>query len=536
MFASVRLRLLSLAALGFFAVVLLTTLTFLNLGHLGRQQDDAYRRSQTASRAMEASRLGAQFYRIIGDAVINRDLDAAERDFAVMKAEAFGDMDALAAEADTAAEQQAVKSARRSIEAIAALFEKQMLPALRSAAEVDGSIRSLDGQIDTHVNAVRSQLKEMAESTLAEAALADQEFDAQRVHTTQLSIAISVVVAIILAIVSLRISTSIVRSLHSARDAAQRIANGDLSGRVEVRGRDEFADLLSACSRMQDNLRGIVKELQADAQKIAAMSEELSTTTEQIAAATEEQSQSASSMAASVEQMSVSITHVSDRAGDVRSASVSSGEASRHGQNVIDQLLKGNHDTSAAVEDAAERIEQLGRLSEEISSIVMVIREVAEQTNLLALNAAIEAARAGEQGRGFAVVADEVRKLAERTGQSTQDITKMIGEIQSVTREAVGGMTQAVERVHAGNALSEKARETIGEIGAKSSSVLSSVEEITSALKEQSSASNDIARRVEQIAVASEENSAAVRSTAESAKSLENVSMGLQQATARFRL
>ena len=536
MFSSVRFRLFALAGLSLLAVVLLVGLTFADLRRLGEQQDETYLRSQTASHAMEASRLGAQFYRIIGDAVINRDLNAAEQAFSALETEAAADLDALAAAADNDAERRAVAEARRGIDEIVSLFETRLVPALRDAEAVDPAVQRIDGEIDRHVDAVRSNLKAMAESTLAEAAKADRNFDDTRAGTTRYSLAIGVIVAILLAVTSLRVAASITRSLSTARDATQRIAGGDLSTEVQVTGRDEFADLLSACGRMQDGLREIVGQLQDNGQRISAMSEELATTTEQISAATQEQSESASAMAASVEQMSVSITHVSDRASDVRTASVSSGDASREGDAVMKTLLQGNRETSAAVEDAATRIRDLGRLSEEISSIVMVISEVAEQTNLLALNAAIEAARAGEQGRGFAVVADEVRKLAERTGQSTQDITRMIGEIQTVTREAVAGMSAAVDRVHAGNDLSQRAQATMAEIGNRSTSVVASVEEITSALREQSAASNDIARRVEQIAVASEENSAAVRSTAESAKSLEDVSADLQRSIARFRL
>ncbi len=536
MFASVRFRLLALAALGFAAIMLLIAVVATNLTMLGQEQDDAYLRSQTASAAMEASRLGSQFYRIIGDAVINRDLAAARKDFAALKQEALGDLDDLAADADTPEEKSSVSGARKGVDGIIALFETKLLPTLEYAGTVDASVRDIDAEIDTQVNVIRDHMKAMADSTLAEAVAADEAFDATRRETVQLSIAIGVAVAIVLGFVSLRIAASILKSLATAQDVTRRIATGDLSGEIVVKGRDEFAAMLASCSDMQQKLRDIVLQMQADAQQVATMSEELSTTTEQLSVATDEQSQSASSMAASVEEMSVSISHVSARADDVREASVSSGAASREGGTVIDKLLVGNRDTSGAVEDAATRIEELGRLSEEISSIVMVIREVADQTNLLALNAAIEAARAGEQGRGFAVVADEVRKLAERTGQSTQDITRMIGEIQGVTREVVGGMHSAVDKVRAGNALSEQARDTISEIGDKSTSVVESVEEITNALREQSAASNDIARRVEQIAVSSEENSAAVRSTAEAAKSLEGVSVRLQEATARFRL
>jgi len=536
MFTSIRFRLLSLAALGFATVVILVGVVSVSLDSQGEQQHQVVHRSEMASRAMEASRLGAQFYRIIGDAVINRDLPDAQQQFNTLKVEAIEDLTQLAKDADTPAESAAVANARQGVEEIIRIFEQELMPVLASAENVDAGIRAIDAKVDTHVNTVRTDLKSVADATLKEAQQADEAFDAAQDELVWTLIIVGAVVAIVLAFISLRIAGSIVRSITAAQRAIERVAEGKLGGEIDVSGKDEIGRMMQACAHMQQELRDVVTELQQDAQKIAAMSEGLSSTTAQLSISTEEQSQSASSMAACMEQMSVSITHVSDRADDVRTASISSGDAAREGTDLIDRLLSGNQNTSAAVDKAAERINDLGRLSEQISSIVMVIRDVADQTNLLALNAAIEAARAGEQGRGFAVVADEVRKLAERTGQSTQDIGKMIGEIQSVTHEVVADMNDAVARVRDSSALSEQARDTMHEIGGKSTSVVDSISEISLAVREQSAASTDIARQVEQIAVSSEENSAAVRSTASAAKELEAVSQQLQQATTHFQL
>ena len=297
MFASVRFRLMALAGLGFAAILLLVAVVATDLNMLGEQQDSAYLRSQTASDAMEASRLGSQFYRIVGDAVINRDLPAARSEFAALKAEAFGDLDKLAQEADTPEEKAAIAGARKGVEGIVTLFEQKLVPTLEYADSVDASVRAIDAEIDTQVEVVRDQMKSMADSTLAEAVAADKAFDETRQHTIQVSIAIGVAVAIVLAIVSLRIAASILKALSTAQEVTRRIAAGDLSSDVVVKGRDEFAALLSSCSDMQQKLREIVVQMQADAEQVAGMSEELSTTTEQLSVATDEQSQSASSMA-----------------------------------------------------------------------------------------------------------------------------------------------------------------------------------------------------------------------------------------------
>jgi methyl-accepting chemotaxis protein len=343
-------------------------------------------------------------------------------------------------------------------------------------------------------------------------------------------------IAGILLLFAWRIVLSITRPLGEAQEVARRIAGGDLSQTIHLGGRDEVASLLGSCGQMQDALRQLVGSLQKSAQEIAAMSSQMASATTQLAAASEDQAQAASSMAASVEEMSVSISQVSDHAREVSDTATRSGEVSVAGRQIIGSLIEADAETSQSVTATAGKIRELGELSSRISSIVAVIREIAEQTNLLALNAAIEAARAGEQGRGFAVVADEVRKLAERTANSTREIAGMIGQVQAVTGDAVGSMEGVVEDMGGVARLSEEAGGAIREIDEQSKRVLGVVGDITSALNEQSAASNEIARRVEQIAQMSEENSSSVRQTAAAAQQLESVAAELEATSKRFRL
>jgi methyl-accepting chemotaxis protein len=188
------------------------------------------------------------------------------------------------------------------------------------------------------------------------------------------------------------------------------------------------------------------------------------------------------------------------------------------------------------VNESARIINDLGQQSEKISAIVNVIKEIADQTNLLALNAAIEAARAGESGRGFAVVADEVRKLAERTTKSTQEISGMIGAIQSGTQNAVASMTSGVSRVNNGVTLATRAGESIRVIESNARQVVETVADISSSLREQSAASTEIAKNVERIAQMAEENSSAVAENASTATHLERLSEGLEAEVCRFKL
>lgn len=241
-------------------------------------------------------------------------------------------------------------------------------------------------------------------------------------------------------------------------------------------------------------------------------------------------------MAASVEEMSVSIDQVRDHAREARGIADVAGESSRSGGQVVHSSAEEMRLVASAVNEAAGTIRELENYSNEISAIINVIREVADQTNLLALNAAIEAARAGEQGRGFAVVADEVRKLAERTSESTHTIAGVIEKVQQGARRAAQEIENGVTRVEGGVKLAHEAGDSITGIQANSARVVATVMDIGSALDEQSSAAQLIARGVERIATLSEQSSASVRQTSAAARRLNDLAGGLTQAVARFHV
>jgi len=341
-----------------------------------------------------------------------------------------------------------------------------------------------------------------------------------------------------IAISSFLLSTNILRTLGGepavASAITRRIAGGDLATPIECDPNDKDS-LLANIRTMQDNLRDMVASIVRNAELVACSADQLLVASEQVAERARQQSDAASSMAASVEEMAVSIDQVKESATEAHNISEASGALSNDGASVIHNAASEMRKISEAVQSSSQIVEDLGHQSDHITSIVNTIKDIADQTNLLALNAAIEAARAGEQGRGFAVVADEVRKLAERTALSTTEIAGMVSSIQNGTRSAVSSMQAGVEQVSHGVELANQAGESINRIRDGATRVTAVVNDISGSIVEQSIASNDIAQKLETIAQMSEESAAAVRHTADAARQLQSLSSSLHQTVSKFR-
>ena len=335
--------------------------------------------------------------------------------------------------------------------------------------------------------------------------------------------------------VAFLLSRSIAGRLQQVVEVARDVAQGRLDSRIERAGSDEIGVLLDAFDTMQQRLREMIGQIRAGAVQLVEAAQNISSASTQLSVSTQEQSQAASSMAATVEELTVSINHVADNANEAHGLSSDSGRQSAEGGAVIQETLVSMQRIADTVQGAAAQIAELGQHSDQISSIVNVIKEIADQTNLLALNAAIEAARAGEQGRGFAVVADEVRLLAQRTANSTQEITEMIKKIQVGTRNAVSNMEVGVQQVSGGVEQASQAGDAIVAIRQASGRVVDVVDQISLALREQTVASQDVARNVERIAQMSMHNSEAVTETSRTAQGLQTLALSLEKQVASFR-
>ena len=330
--------------------------------------------------------------------------------------------------------------------------------------------------------------------------------------------------------------SNIKSSLNQIQSMVARVENDlDFTVRVNVTKQDEIGQTTSALNRLLDKLQGNLKSIATGAQSVASAATQMSSTSNQVASASHQQSEAASGMAATVEEMTVSINHVADRAQETSRLAAESGKLASSGEKVIGQTASDIKDIAATVNEAAELIHGLEMHSQQISNVVLVIKEVADQTNLLALNAAIEAARAGEQGRGFAVVADEVRKLAERTGSATLDITQMTEKMRSETDSAVSTMQQTLDSAKRGVESAVDAAGKIAAIRSNMDTVRGKMDEIAHSTKEEQSSTTAMAQSTETVTQRMHESEQSLQQATRSLQELDQVAQGLQLKFSSFR-
>ena len=348
---------------------------------------------------------------------------------------------------------------------------------------------------------------------------------------------ISLGLILLLVFVGWKIGAGVLRQLGGepsvAVDVMQRVADGDLTASMDS---PPHGSLLHALGTMVVSLRSLVQEINSSAKLLVSNAEQISQASSEVSTAAGHQADATSAMAAAIEQLTVSSSHISDSARDTEANSREAMNLASEGSARVEQATAAIRKIATTVAGASERIHALEGRAVQISSVANVIKDIAGQTNLLALNAAIEAARAGEQGRGFAVVADEVRKLAERTSVATTEIEQMISGIQDDTVGAVSAMNEALPEVEQGEHLANSATESLQAIETGAGQTLERIREVAEATHEQGSASTSIAQRVEQIAQMVEETTATIRSTADTAVQLEHIAQGLQAQIGRFRV
>ncbi len=356
------------------------------------------------------------------------------------------------------------------------------------------------------------------------------------ISALMIKIIIALMITILISLAAtMYISRSINEPLDKCVNLAQGIEGGDLTSIVEIEQNDEIGALASVLKNMSGRLNMMIGRINSSVSNIAVSAKEVSMTTNQIASGINDQVIQIEQSAAAATEMAQSVIDVARNAGEAANAAKESVDVANQGKSVVDETVSGMQSIAQYVETSASTIGKLGESSQQIGDIINVINDIADQTNLLALNAAIEAARAGEQGRGFAVVADEVRKLAERTGHATREISEMIKQIQMDTDASVESMQEGQKKAEEGVQLAVKSRESLDVIVNASDTCLGMVQSIAAATEEQSATIEEVSTTMENIADVSKMSQEAITQINESASNFEKITSDLKEFVGWFK-
>lgn len=360
---------------------------------------------------------------------------------------------------------------------------------------------------------------------------------ALQVYNNSVTVVITVVlIALALTVLlAVLLTRSITRPINASLNLATRIAQGDLTGSIETHGADEAARLMHALQTMQTNLKATIEQIAGSSAQLNRAATNMNSITDTANRTLQQQNSEIEQAATAVNQMSAAVDEVARNATSTSQAAKDSTQAAATGNQKVGQTLQAMRSLTDRVELTSEQVQGLAGQAQDISKVLGVIRAIAEQTNLLALNAAIEAARAGEQGRGFAVVADEVRALAHRTQTSTQEIEQMISSIQTGTSQVVESMGSSTAEVHATQRSADEAGVSLQLISDSVQVIDQRNQQIATASEEQAHVAREVDRALMSIRNLALQSSAGTRDTLAASSELSELAVGLDRMVRKFK-
>ncbi|GLK88506.1 methyl-accepting chemotaxis protein [Pseudomonas turukhanskensis] len=416
------------------------------------------------------------------------------------------------------------------------LVEQHKLAEFARQKKFDEAANVSNGPLVQYADALAKELDALT-ALNTEGARAANEHSAKVYTSAMISMVVTMVLAgVVTVILALLLTRSIVLPLLRAVGVAQVVASGDLTQHIEVDGTDEPARLMDALKTMQQSLRSTIQGIADSSNQLASASEELTAVTEDSTRGLHQQSGEIEQAATAVNEMTAAVEEVARNAVITSEASRDTDRTTQRGREQVLQTVNSISSLADDVTSSGSQVEALANQVRDISKVLDVIRSIAEQTNLLALNAAIEAARAGEAGRGFAVVADEVRALAHRTQQSTQEIEQMVGGIRQGTDQAVSAMQSSTERARSTLDVARAAGSALDEIAQAISTINERNLVIASASEEQAQVAREVDRNLTNIRDLSLQSSAGANQTAAASQELSRLAVGLNGMVARFKV
>lgn len=440
----------------------------------------------------------------------------------------------VAASPVTAQDKELIDKIDKQIATLPSFFEK--LDKIYAAGNKDALMAPLQEEWP-QIN--RNLLKPIGQLIPAQEAAVKQTYEknlALGKKLTATSLIVGGISLVLLLAFVIRLVTMLNRNIGTLNHALREIAAGDLGVQAHIPQKDELGSMADSINRTVAQLRDIITGVKNAADLVASSSSNLSKETDRVTQRADTQADRVMQVSAAMEEMSVAVTEISNGANHVVEASTQTQSIVEDGKSNMSNSMAANRRIVDTVESSNSIISELSQAIGKINDITKVIKDIADQTNLLALNAAIEAARAGEQGRGFAVVADEVRKLAERTTLSTADISAMVETISSKTETSVRAMETVKREVEGGASFSNATNATLNQVIEAATRVTGLAHQIASATNEQSKASEETARSMEEITSLTEENASSIHHVKQAAETLAGTANELQRLVGQFKL
>jgi methyl-accepting chemotaxis protein len=404
-----------------------------------------------------------------------------------------------------------------------------------AATDHEQAVLFANGEQARHALAYQEELSALREADTREAALAGVKASAVYGNSVRVVISVVLIALVLTVLLAVLLTRSITRPINASLGLATRIANGDLTGSLDSRGADETAQLMRALQLMQTNLRTTLQHIAGSSSQLTTAAQGMHAITQTANLTLQQQNSEIEQAAAAVNQMSAAVDEVARNATSTSQAAKDSTDAAASGNQRVAQTLLAMRSLTARVDATAGQVQGLAGQAQDISKVLGVIRAIAEQTNLLALNAAIEAARAGEQGRGFAVVADEVRALAHRTQTSTQEVEQMISAIQAGTSQVVQSMGSSTQEVRNTQRAADEAGLSLQLISDSVQVIHDRNQQIAAASEEQAHVAREVDRALVSIRNLAQQSADGTQQTVNASDDLSRLAVQLKEMVATFK-